>query len=140
MTRNSATQRRKPQTTDLPTVELGGKERTLRFDFNALADIEAETGRPAMEFFNDLLVTEQEGRQVRITDLIVLLWAGLRHEDETLTKREVGSWVDLRNFNDTFGVVAESFAAAMPQAEEGQVAVEQNGSEPKNSTGEPYGQ
>jgi len=58
------------------------KKRTLRFDINALADFEQETGMG----FGQLMATRAVFATAR-----ALLWAGLKHEDRTLTVEKVGT-------------------------------------------------
>jgi hypothetical protein len=63
--------------------EIGGRERTLRYDLNALALIEEQTGRP---------VTQLSDLDVDMRTVRALLWAGFVHEAPELTLQEVGSW------------------------------------------------
>ena len=68
-------------------VELGGKTRNIRYNFNALCDVEEATGKP---------ITEISG----ISSIRVLLWAGLRWEDKGLTMQRVGMWIEEYLQND----------------------------------------
>ena len=79
------------------TIELGGKERHLKIDLNAIADIGEVlnlTIRPKT-FAEDLKSTSFSPSALR-----GILWACLRHEDPDLTREQVGSWVDLDNFEE----------------------------------------
>lgn len=58
------------------------RKRSLRFDINALADFEQETGMG----FGQLMSTRAVFATAR-----ALLWAGLKHEDRTLTVEKVGT-------------------------------------------------
>ena len=62
-------------------VELGGKTRNIRYNFNALCDVEEATGKS---------ITEISG----LSSIRVLLWAGLRWEDKGLTAQRVGMWIE----------------------------------------------
>ena len=62
-------------------VELGGKTRNIRYNFNALCDVEEATGKS---------ITEISG----LSSIRVLLWAGLRWEDKSLTAQRVGMWIE----------------------------------------------
>jgi hypothetical protein len=66
-------------------IELGGKVRLLRYDFNAIADIEeaAQTG------IGVLLGAERVG----LHSMRLLLWGGLKHEERGLTVQRVGVMV-----------------------------------------------
>lgn len=78
-------------------INLGGKQRTIRFDMNAFAELEKRYG--SIESAMDKL------QQGRISDLRVVLWAGLIHEEVVLDEEtgeplkynispyQVGAWV-----------------------------------------------
>jgi hypothetical protein len=79
------------------------KERNLRYTMNALAEIEDQLGVP---------LSEMAELKMTIKNVRVILWAGLIHEDEELTQREVGNMVDLENMQEVQEKVAEAFAMA----------------------------
>ncbi len=66
------------------TVNLD-KPRVLRYGINALARIEDLIGKP---------LTNLDLQNVGIKDLLVIIYAGLYHEDETLTVEKVGDLID----------------------------------------------
>ena len=80
------------------------KKRTIRFTLNALAEIEDTLGVP----LSKLSEVELGVKTVR-----TMLWAGLLHEDETLTERQVGNWVDFENLEEVQTKVTEAFSMAM---------------------------
>lgn len=61
------------------------KPRTLRYGMNALAKIEDITGKTLMSL--DL-------NNVGIKDLLAIVYAGLCHEDKSLTIEQVGDIID----------------------------------------------
>ena len=63
------------------------KERTLKFDLNAFAELEDVYGSMEQAFAAMQSVSMKAAR--------TLLWAGLLHEDESLTPRKVGAMVTL---------------------------------------------
>lgn len=63
-------------------VELD-KERWLRLDINALADLEEVLGYGIGEIFS--------ARKVGLTTLRAMLWASLKWRDNTITIREAGN-------------------------------------------------
>lgn len=65
-------------------IELGGKERWVRFDYNAICDMESRSGLGIMK-----LMDENAG----FNTLRLLLWAGIKHENKALTPEMVGAWV-----------------------------------------------
>lgn len=69
------------------TIEfnLFDRPRHLKFDINAIADIERETKTGIM----NLLQNERLG----FDSIRVLLWGGLKHEDRNLTIEKVGDLI-----------------------------------------------
>jgi hypothetical protein len=81
-------------------IELD-KERTLRFDFNALALFEEATGLNTLE--------NSMWDQVNARNLRALLWAALRHEDKTLSLEDVGSMISAQNMGYITDKVMEAY-------------------------------
>ncbi|MCS0827383.1 gene transfer agent family protein [Cytobacillus firmus] len=79
------------------------KERTLRFTLNSLAEIEDKLGVP---------LSKMAELELGIKTVRTMLWAGLIHEDEDLTEKEVGNMVDFTNLNEVQTKVSEAFAVA----------------------------
>ncbi len=65
-----------------------GKERTIRFTLNALAELEDKFGSVQAAF--DKLEKEKSMKALR-----TILWAGLLHENPDITEQEVGNLIDL---------------------------------------------
>jgi len=61
------------------------KERSLRYDLNAMCTVEELTG----ESLTDLM------RKPTIKNIRSVIWAGLIHEDPAITQVEVGGWIEL---------------------------------------------
>lgn len=80
------------------------KPRTLRYGMNALAMIEDLTGKTLMSL--DL-------NHVGVKDLLAIIFAGLYHEDHTLTVEKVGDLID--EYSD-ITTIAESVGAAFTAA------------------------
>jgi hypothetical protein len=67
-------------------ITLGdGKPRQLRYDWNALEALEETAGISL-----DSLQRVMSDPKQRMRNLRLILWAGLIHEDETLTPKTVG--------------------------------------------------
>jgi hypothetical protein len=47
-----------------------------------------------------------------------MLWAGLVHEDKSLTIEQVGEMVHLGNMNEVMGAITKAISEAMPEASE----------------------
>jgi hypothetical protein len=82
-------------------ILLGGKERTMRLDFNALALIEERTGRSIMSM--------ADWKSMNSRDIRSLVWASLVHEDESLTESQIGKWLSLQ----MLPIVMKAFSEAM---------------------------
>lgn len=90
------------------TIELD-KPRTLRYGMNALAKIEDITKKPIVNI--DL-------NNIGIRDLLAIIYAGLYHEDKSLTLEKVGGLVDeYSTMNDIAEKVGEAFTLAFGSGE-----------------------
>lgn len=69
------------------TINVGGNEKVLLYDMNALAELEDR-----FECDLDQLIEVFEN-SISIKKIRTFLWAGLIHENEDLTEKEVGSWI-----------------------------------------------
>lgn len=79
-------------------IELGGKERHLYYNLNSLEVIEDLTGKNITE------ITEN----IRMRDLKILVYAGLKWEDKSLTVEQVGDMISF----DEIGKVSEAIGKA----------------------------
>lgn len=91
-------------------VTLGGRQRTLRYDLNALAELEEATGTS---------LAELQSKTVGLRFLRALVWAGLLHQEPDLTQREVGAWIDGENLQEVQDAAVKALTAAFSQASEG---------------------
>jgi|SRR5690554_3622634 len=66
-------------------VDLGGRERQLRFDFNAVADLE--------EHFGKGIASVMSEEQVGFRTIRAMYWAGLKWRNPRLTVEKVGEWL-----------------------------------------------
>lgn len=96
-------------------LTIGGKERVLAFDVNALCRLKQEQG------INLLQPGEQD-----VDDPVVLravIWAGFLMEEPTLTVETVGSWITLGNLASVSAAFFRAIHEAVtPQSEAGQDA------------------
>lgn len=101
------------------TIELGGKERHLKYDLNAIAEIgeRLKITIRLQRFAEDLMSTP-----LPFSALRVILWAGLRHEEPDLTPEKVGAWVDLDNMQEVwdrfFTLFGDKFSEKVEKAAE----------------------
>jgi len=87
-------------------VEIGGKTRYLRYTWTAFEAADAELGANIFD------IMDKAGSSLSFTQVKVLLWAGLLHEDKALTINEVVSWLSPRNYVDLVVKISQAVAAA----------------------------
>jgi len=85
------------------------KERTLRFDFNAMAHYEEATGANALL----MDIKKFTAKQVR-----ALMWACLLHEDSTLTLEQVGEMLHAGNAKMIGKKISETILSGSTKAKE----------------------
>jgi len=93
-------------------IELGGKQRHLRYDFNSLVALEDELGVTV-----DKIESFVSG-SVKLRDLRTLIWAGLVHEDDGITPKDVGAWIDFQNIEKISEKVGRALEAAFPPTDD----------------------
>lgn len=110
-----------------PTITLGGKSWHLRYDMNAIAELEGALGRDIREIGLRLMRGKMGTREVR-----ALVWASILHEFEDAGIRQVGNWLDEAGFlkdpaksEALMAKVFEALSDAFPKSAT-------DGSEPKN--------
>lgn len=98
-------------------VELDGKERTLKYDFNAMSDFEELMGMGVGAAF--------QGGQVGFRTIRALYWAGLRHKEKGLTLERTGKMLSNevsngRNLEELMEYVEKAIEASglMPKGAE----------------------
>jgi hypothetical protein len=86
------------------------KERTLKYDFNAFAELEEKFGT-IQKAFDEL--QKQKLKAVR-----AIVWAGLIHEDHKLTEQQVGNMLSLADLPAVMKAVTEAITSALPKVSE----------------------
>ena len=71
------------------TIELGGQTRQLRFDLNALVELEERL---------KINIGEIQSVAASARTIRAMIWTGLLHADATLTEQQVGAWITGENF------------------------------------------
>ncbi|KHO62672.1 hypothetical protein THYS13_07350 [Thermoanaerobacter sp. YS13] len=95
--------------TKLIPIQLD-KERHLKFDLNAFAELE--------EIYRDINIAFEAMQKGSIKAIRAMLWAGLVHEDKTLTLEKVGEMVHLGNINEVMNAITQAISEAMPKVDE----------------------
>lgn len=86
------------------------KERHLKFDLNAFAELEEAYGN-----IEEALKAMEKGS---IKALRAVLWAGLIHEDENLTQKDVGALIGLTDLEDLAKSLSTAMQSHLPQPKE----------------------
>ena len=80
-------------------VELGGKSRRLKYTLYSISELGEKLGlRVRLNHLEEDLLSHE----LPLSALAVLVWAGLVHEDESLTVDQVAKWVDQDNAAEVF--------------------------------------
>lgn len=79
------------------------KPRHLKFGINALIQLEQELGRPLSEMTDAF----------KMSDLRDMLYVGLKWEDKSLTKEQVGDAMDCVIANEGISALTEKLGEAM---------------------------
>ena len=66
-------------------INFAGKEKEIRFDFNAICAIEEISGKPLQE----VMTRGNAG----FNTIRMLLWAGLRHDNKLITMEKAGELI-----------------------------------------------
>lgn len=91
-----------------PITLQDGVERHLRYDLNAMAELEDKYGSVDAAF--------EKLDQNSIKTLRFFLWAGLVHEDESLTEKQVGSLIDMSHLQEMTNALTQAFEGDMPES------------------------
>ena len=92
----------------VPITLTDGKERSLRYDFGALICIEERLGI-SIDKLNELLTGS--GRKLGV--IRDLLWAGLIHEDKSLTPEAVAALVNPADLLTITETIAKALVASL---------------------------
>ena len=111
-------------------ITIGGKERKLRYDINAAADMEELMGGKS------LLYVMSNPMAAGFSAIRVLLWGGLKHAEKGLTLQRVGLMMqDYMESGGSIETLAEKIGEAIRKSKilgeekaDGEAANEGNGS------------
>jgi hypothetical protein len=87
-------------------ITIGGKERHMKMDLNAMIAFKHVTGKSFLKGFNFDDMDEEELR--------AFIWATLLKEEPTLTLEIVGGWID-ENLAGAMQAANQAAADAMPE-------------------------
>lgn len=91
-------------------INLGGKEREMKFTFLSFKALEQHYNKPVQKVFEEDLASG------RLSDIVVIIWACLRKEKLTITKIEemIDEGIDNENF--TFEELSDKMAKAISES------------------------
>ena len=86
-------------------LEVSGKTKRIKYDFNSIADIEEKAGAGIAKLFAEDMIGFHTIR--------LLLWAGLRHEDPGITVQRAGQLIkdmqeEGQSLEDIVGLMMEA--------------------------------
>ena len=93
----------------LVTIQLD-KERHLRFTTQGMIEYGKLTGQNPLKGFSF--------KDLKLEDIIGLLWACLIHEDEDLTYKDVLRMVEIADLENIMGLLAECVNQAFPDVKD----------------------
>lgn len=100
------------------SIELGGKDRTIKFDLNAFAELE--------ERYGNVQNAMREMQSGSMKGIKTVLWAGLIHEEAVIDEKtgepikynitpyNVGSWISPDSLPDISMKLAEAMGYSIP--------------------------
>jgi hypothetical protein len=88
------------------------KTRFLAYDLNAFCHLESK--------FGHLTKALEQMQSGSFTAIRAFLWAGLVHEEESLTEQEVGSWITPHNLETVAERIVEAIQASLPEEKKNQ--------------------
>lgn len=88
-----------------PVKIMLDREREIRYDLNALVALEEKYGG-----LKELMTVKANLKNIRF-----LLWAGLIHEDPSLTEGQVGAMVEPSCLNEISEAVSRALMGAFPK-------------------------
>lgn len=103
----------------LPKIPITlDKDRTLCYSTYSLWQLEKATGLNALDGSIFGLF-----KNISAGNLSLLTWAGLIHEDKTLTAEQVSEMIPVSGMDSVLEKVAAAWKASMPEQKQGEAAV-----------------
>lgn len=93
-------------------LQAGDQAYTLSFSVNAICELEAELDKPVAE----IIAAIQDPRQLRLSTVRALVWAGLRDHHPDLTVQDAGTMITDAGIQNVVEKVGEAFRLAFPEA------------------------
>lgn len=91
-------------------ITIGDKTYNLHYDMNAFAELE--------EIYGSVKAAMDKLAAGKISVVRDVLWVGLIHENEELTRKEVGKLFDLSEIEELSEIINEAVVKAVPEVKE----------------------
>ena len=96
--------------TNLKTINLGGKERPLRFNAKAWIEFNKLTGIDVLKGFDP--------ENIGIESMTALLYCGLKGQDKDITLEQVEEWFEpVPGINEAIVTLFKSISESLPEPE-----------------------
>ena len=102
-------------------IKIGGKARHVKYTIKGLKLLSKQYGSVAAAF-GKMQTMNQEFDTETMDNLVLLLQAGLIHEDKGLTTDDVENMLTMANMLTVFNMILRAFGQSMPKPEEGSEA------------------
>ena len=91
-------------------ITLGEKTFHLHYDLNAFAELE--------EIYGSVEKAMSTLREGSVKAIINVLWAGIIHEDEAISQKDVGKALDLSEIEEVLKLINKAISEALPKHEQ----------------------
>lgn len=91
-------------------ITIGGEQKQLKYTLNSFAEMEERYGT-----IDDAMKAMEKGS---IKAVRFMLWAGLCHDDDSLTEREVGSKLEVQDLEELAAKMNEVMTSDLPDKED----------------------
>lgn len=95
------------------TVTIGSNEYPLRYDFNAICQIEELLEINVFQ----ASAWEDFGEKLSARKILILLWAGIIHKHPEMTREDLGKEIDLGDAHHLVEKVTQALTEALPKNE-----------------------
>jgi hypothetical protein len=96
----------KPNVAPVVDITCLDRPRKMKYDFLALMKLEEATGYSVLE--------SSTWENMKLTDVVRFLWAGLLHEDPDVTVDQVAGMIHFGNIQEVMTAIQETFHLSLP--------------------------
>lgn len=98
-------------------IKLGGKTRRLKYNFTGIRVLLRKYGslQKALKEFNKIEKSGGDITEDMLDVFTTMIYAGLVHEDKTLTFEQVDGMLNFRNVTKNIEAISEALANSLPE-------------------------